>query len=58
MAKELHCGDVIDGCDHVVRGETEDEVLARGAEHAREAHGVEEVDAETAAKVRGAIRDA
>lgn len=58
MAKELHCGDVIEGCDHVIRGETEDEVLARGAAHAREAHGVEEIDEDTATKVRQAIREA
>jgi len=58
MTKELHCGDIIEGCNHVIRGATEDEVLAQGAEHTRVAHGVEEVDAETAAKVRGAIRDA
>lgn len=58
MSKELHCGDVIEGCDHVIRGETEEEVLAKGAEHAREAHGVEEIDEDTAEKVKGAIRDA
>lgn len=58
MAKELRCADVIEGCDHVIRGETEEEVLAKGAEHARDAHGLEEIDEETAAKVRGAIREA
>jgi len=58
MAKELHCGEIMEGCDHVIRGETEDEVLARGAEHARKEHGVEEVDEETAEKVKAAIRDA
>jgi len=58
MAKELHCGEIMEGCDHVIRGETEDEVLAKGAEHARQEHGVEEVDEETAEKVKAAIRDA
>jgi predicted small metal-binding protein len=57
MAKELHCGDIMAGCDHVVQGETENEVLAKGAEHARDAHGIDQIDDETAAKVRGAIRD-
>lgn len=57
MSKELHCSEVIEGCDHVIRGESEEEVLAKGARHAREAHGVEEVDEETEAKVRAAIRD-
>lgn len=58
MTKELHCGEIMEGCDHVIRGETEDEVLTKGAEHAREAHGVEEIDEETAEKVKAAIRDA
>lgn len=57
MSKELCCGDIFPDCEHVVRGETEREVLERGAEHARTAHGVEEVDEETAEKVRAAIRD-
>lgn len=58
MAKELRCGDIMPGCDHVIRGETENEVLAQGAQHARDAHGVEQMDAETAEKVRSAIHDA
>lgn len=58
MAKQLRCGEIIEGCDHVIRGESEDEVMAKGARHAREAHGVEEIDDETAEKVKAAIRDA
>lgn len=57
MSKELHCGDIMDGCQHVVRGATEEEVMRKGAEHARKAHGLEEIDEETAEKVRAAIRD-
>lgn len=57
MSKELRCGDVIPGCGEVIRGETEEEVLAAGARHARAAHGIEEIDEETAAKVKAAIRD-
>ncbi|MBW3660825.1 MAG: DUF1059 domain-containing protein [Gemmatimonadetes bacterium] len=58
MAKELRCGEIIDGCEKVIRGETEEEVMTRGAQHAREAHGVEEMDERTAEKVRSAIREA
>jgi predicted small metal-binding protein len=58
MSKELRCGEIMNGCEYVVRGESEEEVLAKGAEHARTAHGVEELDAETVERVRAAIRDA
>lgn len=58
MAKELRCGEIIEGCDHVVRGDSEQEVLAKGAEHARSAHGITEMDEETKKKVQAAIRDA
>lgn len=56
MAKELRCGEIIDGCDHVMRGETEDEVMAKGARHASEVHGMNDLDEETRRKVRSKIR--
>lgn len=58
MAKELHCGEIMDGCPAVIRGESEEEVLQKGAQHAREAHGVEEMDDETVRAVRSKIREA
>lgn len=57
MAKELHCGEIMDGCPAVIRGETEEEVLQKGAQHARDAHGVEEMDDETVRAVRSKIRE-
>lgn len=57
MAKELRCGDVMPGCDYVARAETEDEMMGKAAQHAREAHGIQEVDEATASKIRSAIRD-
>jgi predicted small metal-binding protein len=57
MGKELRCGDIIPGCDHVMQGETEDEVMAKGAQHAKESHGIEQMDEATAEKVRSAIRE-
>lgn len=56
MAKELHCGDVVAGCTHVIRGETEDEVLTKGAQHASEKHGMKNLDEETKRVVRSKIR--
>ena len=56
MAKELRCGDVVPGCNHVIRGETEDDVMKKGAQHASEAHGMKNLDEETQRKVRSKIR--
>lgn len=57
MAKTLCCKDVGVDCDFQAHGETEDEIMAQVAEHARSAHGIEEVPAELAAKARAAIHD-
>lgn len=54
--KELHCKDVGFACEAVVRAETEEEVLRQGAEHARTAHGMKTLDADTIAKIRSKIR--
>lgn len=56
MTKKLHCGDIMPGCDFVAEGEDEDEVLTKAAEHAREKHGMSEIDEETEKKVRSQIR--
>ncbi len=57
MAKELNCGEIMSGCDYRIRAETEAEVLRQAAEHARDQHGVPEVDEQTAELVRSKIRD-
>lgn len=57
MPKELRCGDLMPGCNTVVEGKDESEVMARAAEHARSAHGLQEVPPELAGKVRSAIRE-
>ena len=36
MTKIINCD-----CGHVVRGDTDDELVAAGQEHAREAHGMD-----------------
>lgn len=58
MAKQLKCGDLMPGCGFVAKGATEGEVLAKAAEHAKTAHGIQHVTPELAAKVKGAIKDA
>lgn len=56
--KQFACGTVVDGCDGVVTGETEDEVLAAAAQHAAEAHGMSEVPPEVVGAIRAGITDA
>ena len=57
MARVLHCGEVVvPGCDGVARGESDDEVMSKTAEHARDAHGITEVDEATASALMAAIR--
>lgn len=58
MGKIVECAkvDPSSGCKHVVRGNTEQEVLKNAAEHAKQ-HGIREVTPELKAKVQAAIRD-
>ncbi len=59
MEKILECAkvDPSSGCQHVIRGETEEQVLKKAAEHARE-HGIREVTPELMEHVKGYIHDA
>jgi len=56
MAKVLRCGDLMAGCAHVVRGESEDEILQQAAKHAAEAHGIKEVTPDLAEQVKSKIQ--
>jgi len=58
MGKIVECGkvDPSTGCNHVVRGETEEELLRNAEEHARE-HGIVEVTPVLIERVRANIRD-
>jgi len=58
MGKIVECGkvDPSTGCNHVVRGETEEELLRNAEEHARE-HGIVEVTPELMERVRANIRN-
>lgn len=56
--RQFACGTVVEGCDGVVTGETDDEVMAAAARHAADAHGMSEVPDEVAARIRAGITDA
>ena len=62
MAKTLSCREVGPfECDEVIRGETEEEVMTRGAEHGRQAHGMTDEqlsEPSTGERIRRLIRDA
>ncbi len=57
MAKMLRCRDVGVDCDHVIRAETEEELMRKVAEHAKTVHGMTEISPELVAKVKSAIKD-
>jgi predicted small metal-binding protein len=57
MPRVLRCGEIMPGCTFEIRGVSDLEILARTAEHARDAHNLTEMSAEMAAKVHSAIRD-
>jgi predicted small metal-binding protein len=58
MAKIIECAQVdpSSGCKHVIRGNTDDEVLKKAMEHAKE-HGIRETTPELVLKAQAAIRD-
>jgi predicted small metal-binding protein len=58
VGKILECAkvDPSSGCQHVVRGESVDDVLKKAGEHAKQ-HGIREVTPELMAKVKANIRD-
>jgi len=57
MSKIVSCREVGVDCDFEARGETEQEVLQKCADHARSAHGMDQIPADLAVKVRASIHD-
>ena len=57
MAKVFRCNDLMPGCSFEARGNSEEEVLAQAAEHAKTAHNLSEIPDEMLSQVRGAIRE-
>lgn len=58
MAKVIRCRDVGFDCDSVIRADTEEEALRQAAQHARKAHGLEDLTDEVVAKVKAVMQDA
>jgi predicted small metal-binding protein len=58
--KTLSCREAGFECDYVVKGETEEEILRNGAEHAKRDHGMKdfEMTPEFEQKLKGLIRSA
>ena len=57
MTKAFECATVVPGCQGVVTGETEQEVMQKAAEHGRDAHGLDPLPAEVQQKVKAGIHD-
>jgi predicted small metal-binding protein len=57
MSYAIACGDVMDGCPATFEAESKDELMGQVVEHARDAHGIDEVTPEVASAVGGAIRE-
>jgi predicted small metal-binding protein len=57
MAKVLQCGDVMPGCKAVIEGKDVAELMAKGAEHAKTAHGMATIPPDMAKKLQMAIKD-
>ena len=56
--KTINCREAGFDCDYIVKGETEEEVMKNGTEHAMKDHGMKEEDItpEMKQKIRGLIR--
>jgi len=57
MAKGLKCGEVFSGCDTVIYGKDEDDVLAKEEEHARADHNMTMIPMDTIKEMANHIRD-
>ena len=55
--KILQCSDLGMNCNFQARGETEQEVMQKAAEHAKSAHKIDEITPDLAAQVKSAIHD-
>ena len=56
MTKELRCGTVVPGCEYVVHAETDAELLAKIADHARAAHDIDHFSEPLRARILAAAR--
>jgi len=57
MPKTLRCTDIIPGCDFVARAESEEEVIARAAEHVCTKHRLRAITPEILKQMRTFVYD-
>ncbi|MDX1479302.1 MAG: DUF1059 domain-containing protein [Saprospiraceae bacterium] len=57
MGKIIRCRDVGFDCDGVINAKTTEEALQQAAEHAKAAHGIDEVTPEIVAKIKSVMQD-
>jgi predicted small metal-binding protein len=57
MAKEMRCGDLMPGCDKVIEGKDDNDVVAKAVDHARKEHNITHMTPDLEEKVRGAIHE-
>ena len=57
MTKILKCNDLNPGCAFEARGNSDEDVLQKAAEHAKTVHKMHEIPADVLDKARSAIRD-
>lgn len=57
MGRRVRCDVVIAECPTVIRGTDDGEVMRLVADHARDAHGISQIDDRTVAAIRAAIQD-
>jgi len=57
--KTISCREAGFECDYIVKGETEEDVIRNGAEHAINEHGMkrQNITPETKEKIRALVRD-
>lgn len=58
MSKVLECRTVVPGCNYVVHGDSEEDIMMKAEDHARTAHAVEHMSEQLKAKIRSAITEA
>ena len=56
MTFKIGCKDVGVDCSFTAEGATEEELLKKVAQHAKDAHGMTSIDAAILAKVKGTIK--
>jgi len=58
MTKTFKCGTVVPGCDFTVHAESDAELLAKVADHAKVAHEIEHMSEPLRAKILAAAQSA